>query len=79
MMPKIPTFTVSQTLMGFGGGANRNRLTLHGPNSFEVELVPMGIERDPRIDAQMNAMAILLTKLWDAQFSKHLDTDLPGT
>ena len=61
---KIPPFFVTQTLLGFGGGPDLNRVSLNLPNHEAFVLCKMNEPRTPEQRDRWHRLAAELSKLW---------------
>ena len=62
---KLPAFYCLKTLMGFAPAQDLNRVTLHGPDSFEHVLFEMNEPRAESAQAWGQSLAHKLNQLWE--------------
>ncbi len=62
----IPPFYVTRTLLGYGAGQqDLNRVTLNMPGDRGFIIYEMGEPRDPAHESRLNALAAMLSEIWE--------------
>jgi hypothetical protein len=64
-MSNIPPFYITQTLLGFGGGKDLNRITLKLPGDRDFVLCEMNEDRSQVDIVRWNKLAQTLSVMWN--------------
>lgn len=66
-MSKLPKFYISQTLLGFGGAKDLNRVSIRIPGDKEFVLCEMGEDRTDAQIKRWHELAKKLNEIWEAR------------